>query len=267
MSINYQFGDVDGLWAAVLAFANDERGMLAQEFPTTTDLDARVEEVVDLLWRSMTAPVTMSLYHLRLALPASRTDLERTYPRTAKEVARLDADFAALCERAFDGLPVDAGRLARVRSFLPGALRGIRNEARLSSYLDLDDSVGDNHILRETEAVGYLRANFDGVHEVFLRGRWGWRDFNEGDSFDGRGDEPIDGDLDRGYYRFDLNRYRAAYGGAPTPINLVLQSGRDFVYWGNGLVLAPASCRLLADLMLGREPIVDPTPYAPSARL
>lgn len=38
-------------------------------------------------------------------------------------------------------------------------------------------------------------------------------------------------------------------------------------HYRNGLVLAPASCRLLTDLMLGREPIVDPTPYAPSARL
>jgi len=31
----------------------------------------------------------------------------------------------------------------------------------------------------------------------------------------------------------------------------------------NGLVLAPASARLLADLMLQREPIIDPTPYRP----
>lgn len=31
----------------------------------------------------------------------------------------------------------------------------------------------------------------------------------------------------------------------------------------NGLVLAPASARLLADLLLGRPPIVDPTPYLP----
>jgi hypothetical protein len=106
------------------------------------------------------------------------------------------------------------------------------------NYLSLDDSVGDNHVLRETEAIGYLRANFDGAHELFLRGRWGWRDFNEGDSFDGRGDEPIDGDLDRGYYRFDLNRYRQAYGGAPAGVNLIVQGGRDLVYWGNGLVLA-----------------------------
>ncbi|WP_339523066.1 glycine oxidase ThiO [Pseudomonas sp. EA_35y_Pfl2_R111] len=38
-------------------------------------------------------------------------------------------------------------------------------------------------------------------------------------------------------------------------------------HYRNGLVLAPASCQLLADLMLGREPIVDPAPYAPARRL
>lgn len=106
------------------------------------------------------------------------------------------------------------------------------------NYLSLDDPVGDNHVLREYEGIAYTRLNFDGVHELFLRGRIGWRDFHEGDSFDGRGDEPIDGDLDRGYYRFDLNRARTAYGGTPNDMNVVAQVGRDFVYWGNGLVLA-----------------------------
>jgi glycine oxidase len=38
-------------------------------------------------------------------------------------------------------------------------------------------------------------------------------------------------------------------------------------HYRNGLVLAPASCQLLSDLMLGREPIVDPAPYAPAGRL
>jgi len=38
-------------------------------------------------------------------------------------------------------------------------------------------------------------------------------------------------------------------------------------HYRNGLVLAPASCRLLADLMLGREPIIDPAPYLPAGRL
>lgn len=38
-------------------------------------------------------------------------------------------------------------------------------------------------------------------------------------------------------------------------------------HYRNGLVLAPASCKLFADLMLGRAPIIDPAPYAPDVRL
>lgn len=38
-------------------------------------------------------------------------------------------------------------------------------------------------------------------------------------------------------------------------------------HYRNGLVLAPASCQLLADLMLGRQPIIEPAPYAPEGRL
>ncbi|RWU22096.1 glycine oxidase ThiO [Pseudomonas alkylphenolica] len=38
-------------------------------------------------------------------------------------------------------------------------------------------------------------------------------------------------------------------------------------HYRNGLVLAPASCQLFADLLLGREPVIDPTPYAPAGRL
>ena len=38
-------------------------------------------------------------------------------------------------------------------------------------------------------------------------------------------------------------------------------------HYRNGLVLAPASCQLLADLLLERAPIIDPAPYAPAGRL
>ncbi|MBU0499229.1 MAG: glycine oxidase ThiO [Gammaproteobacteria bacterium] len=36
-------------------------------------------------------------------------------------------------------------------------------------------------------------------------------------------------------------------------------------HFRNGLVMAPASCRLAADLILGRPPLVDPSPYALNA--
>lgn len=106
-----------------------------------------------------------------------------------------------------------------------------------ASYLSVDDSVGDGHVLRQYDFLPYARLNIDGVHEFFVRGRFGYQDYNDGDSFTGRGDEPIDGDLDRAYYRFDLRRYASAYGKSD-PGKLTLQLGRDFVYWGNGLVLA-----------------------------
>ena len=128
----------------------------------------------------------------------------------------------------------------RANTAIPPGQRLLLDYGAYASFnvLDLDDPEGENHILRETEGIGYARLNIDGVHEFFLRGRIGWRDFNEGDSFDGRGDEPIDGDLDRGFYRFDLNRSRTAYGKQPLDYNVAVQGGRDLVYWANGLVLA-----------------------------
>jgi glycine oxidase len=38
-------------------------------------------------------------------------------------------------------------------------------------------------------------------------------------------------------------------------------------HYRNGLVLAPASCQLFVDVMLGREPIIDPAPYSPEGRI
>jgi hypothetical protein len=119
-------------------------------------------------------------------------------------------------------------------------------------YLSLQDTTGDDHILREYDGIAYGRVNIDGAQELFLRGRIGWLDFHRGDSFSGRGDEPVDGDLDRGYYRFDLRRFQAAYGGNPDPdFNFTGQVGRDLVYWANGLTMAEVIDGGVLDFELG----------------
>ncbi len=46
-------------------------------------------------------------------------------------------------------------------------------------------------------------------------------------------------------------------GAVPGIDNLHVNAG----HYRNGLVLAPASTHLLVDELLGREPILDPTPY------
>ena len=50
-------------------------------------------------------------------------------------------------------------------------------------------------------------------------------------------------------------------GRLPDFENLYVNAGQ----FRNGLVLAPASARLLADLLLKREPILDPAPYRPES--
>jgi glycine oxidase len=52
-------------------------------------------------------------------------------------------------------------------------------------------------------------------------------------------------------------------GAVPAHPGLWLNCG----HYRNGLVLAPASCELLKNLMLGETPIIDPAPYAPAGRL
>ena len=52
-------------------------------------------------------------------------------------------------------------------------------------------------------------------------------------------------------------------GAVPAHDGLWLNCG----HYRNGLVLAPASCQLLADLLMGDAPIIDPQPYEPTSRL
>lgn len=105
-------------------------------------------------------------------------------------------------------------------------------------YLTVDDSAGDNHVLKQYDTVLYTRLNFDGAHEFFIRARGTYQDFNEGDSFNGKGDKWLEQPIpDRAYYKFDLQRSQSVYHGRDIDFNVTAQVGRDLVYWANGLVL------------------------------
>src|SRR5688500_3918733 len=95
------------------------------------------------------------------------------------------------------------------------------------NYFSLDDAVPDNHVLRQYELVGYLRLNLDAAQELYLRGRTGYQDFNDGDSFDGRGAERIDPDLDRAFYRFDSQGWQRSRGEEISDLGLRFEGGRD----------------------------------------
>ena len=104
-------------------------------------------------------------------------------------------------------------------------------------YFSIDDRANDNHGLFQPDLVLYGRVNLDAANEVFVRLRTSYLDFNTGDSFRGRGNEWINPDVERGYYRFDLSKYEGAYHGKTIPYNVTFQVGRDLVYWANGLTM------------------------------
>lgn len=106
------------------------------------------------------------------------------------------------------------------------------------SYFSIDDSDGENHILRQTDFVGYGRMSFDGVHDFFARVRTTYRDFNDGDSFDSEGDDWVEPTLDRATYRFDLAQAIATSEGKRVDGNIVVLGGRQLVHWANGLTLS-----------------------------
>jgi AcrR family transcriptional regulator len=139
-TVQHQFGDVDGLWAAVLEFVLSDRAAMTPDLPDSPDLSDRVDAILALLWNAMDRPASRAIHHLRLALPQQRDELEASYPRTAEAIAHWDEAWTATVEHAFDGLAVDPVRLARVRNLLPGAMRGLHSERFLSTYTDSDEA-------------------------------------------------------------------------------------------------------------------------------
>lgn len=105
-------------------------------------------------------------------------------------------------------------------------------------YYSVDDENNNNHTLWQNQLVGYLRVNFDGANEIFMRVSTEYNQYNPGGSFDGFGSRLINPDFDRAFYHFDLARYLSAYDGKVVNYDVNFEGGRDLVYWGNGLAMA-----------------------------
>jgi len=106
------------------------------------------------------------------------------------------------------------------------------------NFFAIDDPGQSTHLLRQYDANAYLRVNIDGAHEFFGRVRSSYRDWNSGDSFEGTGDDWVEPTLERGWYKFDLNRALVASGSEPLAGNATVKIGRQLVHWANGLALS-----------------------------
>ncbi len=143
-----------------------------------------------------------------------------------------------------------------------------------AQFISIDDPQQRSHLLQQYDLVGFARVNIDGAHEFYGRARTTYRAFQHGDSFDGNDNDWVEPTLDRGYYRFDLQRYLASSRGQVIDGDLAIQAGRQLVVWGNGLALSEELDGGIVDFSVGpltlevlaaktRESIFDIDPSRP----
>lgn len=137
-AVQYQFGDADGFWAAVLHRTAQRRADVFAAVRTDTPLSNRVASILDTLYEGLEAPDSRAIENLRAALPRDHAELERLYPRTAAELYSWGQSWLEICRNAFDDLGVDPERVREVATLIPGAMRGLVSERQLGSYADLD---------------------------------------------------------------------------------------------------------------------------------
>lgn len=106
------------------------------------------------------------------------------------------------------------------------------------NFFAIDDTKQRTHLLRQSDVLVFGRVNIDQAHEFFGRIHYTYRDFDDGDSFDGAGDSYLYPLIDRWHYKFDLARAIAASEGEKIDYNLQAQVGRQYVEWGSGLVFS-----------------------------
>lgn len=139
-TVQYQFGDTDGFWAAVMHFTAERRANLFSKSRSSRTLRGRVAGIIDTLYDGLTATDSLAIENLRAALPRDNAELERLYPRTAAEFYSWGQSWHETCQSAFSDLNVAPHRVREVASFIPGAMRGIVSERQLGTYADLDEA-------------------------------------------------------------------------------------------------------------------------------
>jgi AcrR family transcriptional regulator len=140
-TVQYQFGDADGFWAATILHILDTAGPQVWARPSAGSVEGRVAEIIDLLWNAYDSPFYAIVSNLRAALAKDRAELERSYPRTADAFDALEDNLLTQFRKFFDGITVDPRHARQVSALLPAALRGIHTERIFSSRIDVDDAL------------------------------------------------------------------------------------------------------------------------------
>ncbi|MFV8171438.1 TetR/AcrR family transcriptional regulator [Mycolicibacterium peregrinum] len=138
-TVQHQFGDLDGLWVAVITEIHSRSWSSDADRPARTGtLRERVTGAIDSVWTYLDTAEGRALTALRTSLPARRSDIAAEYPLTAAAFAARELDWIQGFDYLMDGLDLDPNQLYRVRCLLPAAIRGLSNERQIGFTSDLE---------------------------------------------------------------------------------------------------------------------------------
>ena len=107
------------------------------------------------------------------------------------------------------------------------------------AYFTYSDAENQQHRLRQYEARVWASLNIKDVHKFYVRGLWGYNDWNAGDNPKGYvNDEDIDPELERAWYEFDLGQMLQNQTGVRPDVEVKVKVGRAFANIGTSLVLS-----------------------------
>ncbi len=142
-TLKHQFGDLDGLWAAVLIELTDRSGANSPEsWPVFSgSIRDRVWEMIDAIWTILGTPEGRAVETLRAGLPNDRAERVSLFPRTAAAMADYENAWLRAFEYSLADLVLDAEKVDRIRCLIPPAIRGINNERRLTPAADVANAL------------------------------------------------------------------------------------------------------------------------------
>ncbi|ORB43802.1 TetR family transcriptional regulator [Mycolicibacterium porcinum] len=137
-TVQHQFGDLDGLWVAVITEIHSRSWSSNDSVTRSGTLHERVTAAIDSVWNYLDTTEGRALTALRTSLPARRSDIAAEYPQTAAAFAARELDWIQGFDYLMDGLDLDPDQLYRVRCLLPAAIRGLSNERQVGFTSDLE---------------------------------------------------------------------------------------------------------------------------------
>jgi len=141
-TIQHQFGDADGLWAAVLEQVADALTSyrVAGSVRQQRTIARQVSAIVEWLWHALDAPEARAVQTIRMCLGRDHEILARTWPRTAAAIEHVDKAWTTLIGAMLEGLVGSRTKLHRVEQLLPAAMHGIQMQGEISTLTDVGEA-------------------------------------------------------------------------------------------------------------------------------